>query len=750
MLWPDATMPLNLQEDSDTDSDEFEEEAEVDVDAIDGAASSATSDYANDDDAVASLPADEAEVTSSNDEQGGGGGPEPFHSPSANEASSRDGARKLVEDPASVGGASVSTADASSSNAPHTPFKAPDVNELIEVEVVDDECLTEGVAEWRRAHVELLLPGQRFMVCVHKPDGTPDTDFREWFGQREENIDWRRIEGAPRYVGSETWRQPQLAAPRSSWNPWSEDEKLMLTKIMTAGEDLPWSDVAAALKTGRSEGAVSQYWRSNARELLGLHTPRAAPRWLPWSEEEKVALTKMMTAEEEMTWSDVAAALKTGRSEAAVCTYWRNNEHRLLGTEAVPAQSRRSSRLVNDGRVARSSGSGVKEYVADFAPTFRRAPTKWWTDDEKALLCELASAPEPMTWDAIARGLHSLSGIHRSESSVYTYWITNGDRLRRNHPETVCSSGGGRGSAVAIGRGGAVGSVGGGQGGATSGASGEIRRWSDDEKALLCQLSHSTTPIPWEAVAAAMGRSNARSVQTYYYKNRERLQESHSAGYESSKVRPWTEVEALLLGELRSGEEKVPLHVVAGLLGRSASAVQQFWQRKMDELLVKRPRAADGDDGGTDGKKRPKVAAPPVTPLWTAPPPPTAPPPTASHVLPPRPQTSAASGAPLPACTAPPTSAEALDAQGMMAAVAEMLRRFRLEQYIAAFDDAGYDDLVYLRSMDDAMVDRLVADVGMKVGHAARFRFYLQEERARLRAGGAASAGDAQHDAQTG
>ena len=39
-----------------------------------------------------------------------------------------------------------------------------------------------------------------------------------------------------------------------------------------------------------------------------------------------------------------------------------------------------------------------------------------------------------------------------------------------------------------------------------------------------------------EAVAAAMGRSNARSVQTYYYKNRERLQESHSAGYESSKV----------------------------------------------------------------------------------------------------------------------------------------------------------------------------------------------------------------------
>ena len=72
-----------------------------------------------------------------------------------------------------------------------------------------------------------------------------------------------------------------------------------------------------------------------------------------------------------------------------------------------------------------------------------------------------------------------------------------------------------------------------------------------------------------------------------------------------------------------------------------------------------------------------------------------------------------------------------------MAAVAEMLRRFRLEQYIAAFDDAGYDDLVYLRSMDDAMVDRLVADVGMKVGHAARFRFYLQEERARLRAGGA-------------
>lgn len=67
--------------------------------------------------------------------------------------------------------------------------------------------------------------------------------------------------------------------------------------------------------------------------------------------------------------------------------------------------------------------------------------------------------------------------------------------------------------------------------------------------------------------------------------------------------------------------------------------------------------------------------------------------------------------------------------------VAEMLGRFKLDAYVEKFEEAGYDDLEYLMDMGDAQIECLIADCGLKSGHAAKFRDYLKVERARLGGG---------------
>ena len=43
-----------------------------------------------------------------------------------------------------------------------------------------------------------------------------------------------------------------------------------------------------------------------------------------------------------------------------------------------------------------------------------------------------------------------------------------------------------------------------------------------------------------------------------------------------------------------------------------------------------------------------------------------------------------------------------------------------------------YDDLLYLRSMREAAIDTLAADVGMKLGHVQKYKHMLAKERAAL------------------
>jgi len=66
-----------------------------------------------------------------------------------------------------------------------------------------------------------------------------------------------------------------------------------------------------------------------------------------------------------------------------------------------------------------------------------------------------------------------------------------------------------------------------------------------------------------------------------------------------------------------------------------------------------------------------------------------------------------------------------------MTEVREMLERFRLGMYAASFDEAGYDDRDFILQMSAEHLDALVRDVGMKPGHALKFRDFLAQERRR-------------------
>ena len=61
--------------------------------------------------------------------------------------------------------------------------------------------------------------------------------------------------------------------------------------------------------------------------------------------------------------------------------------------------------------------------------------------------------------------------------------------------------------------------------------------------------------------------------------------------------------------------------------------------------------------------------------------------------------------------------------------VREMLERFRLGAYAAAFEEQGYDDKDFLLRMGEAGIQRLIEHVAMKPGHADKYRTYLEAER---------------------
>ena len=61
--------------------------------------------------------------------------------------------------------------------------------------------------------------------------------------------------------------------------------------------------------------------------------------------------------------------------------------------------------------------------------------------------------------------------------------------------------------------------------------------------------------------------------------------------------------------------------------------------------------------------------------------------------------------------------------------VAALIKRFKLEIYITAFETNGYDDLAFILQMDATQEEQLIKDVGFKPGEAAKYRDYIAVER---------------------
>lgn len=60
-----------------------------------------------------------------------------------------------------------------------------------------------------------------------------------------------------------------------------------------------------------------------------------------------------------------------------------------------------------------------------------------------------------------------------------------------------------------------------------------------------------------------------------------------------------------------------------------------------------------------------------------------------------------------------------------MDAVKTTLKSWNLSQYADAFFEQGYDDLAYLKTLSEDMLQRVAAAVGMKPGHAGKFSMYI-------------------------
>ena len=64
-----------------------------------------------------------------------------------------------------------------------------------------------------------------------------------------------------------------------------------------------------------------------------------------------------------------------------------------------------------------------------------------------------------------------------------------------------------------------------------------------------------------------------------------------------------------------------------------------------------------------------------------------------------------------------------------MEEVKAMLTQLRLEQYAAAFDEMGYDDLSYLQSLTPGEIAEVAANVAMKPGHAQKLLMLMPQYR---------------------
>lgn len=181
------------------------------------------------------------------------------------------------------------------------------------------------------------------------------------------------------------------------------------------------------------------------------------------------------------------------------------------------------------------------------------------------------------------------------------------------------------------------------------------------------------------------------------------------------------------LGRAAPQKEEQPGRAVAG--NGEESAPQQ-----PRESSTESGSSADSEAGSEESELEVEVDAE-EPPLPAAPPVPvTAQRASSAGVKRPRPEPEepAAGAAAAAAAAAAPCTALAVTHSGQpgMGPVLTMLQALRLEQYAAAFDEGGYDDLDYMMQLGEAGLTKLCAEVKMKPGHANKFLDFLPKYRA--------------------
>ena len=74
-----------------------------------------------------------------------------------------------------------------------------------------------------------------------------------------------------------------------------------------------------------------------------------------------------------------------------------------------------------------------------------------------------------------------------------------------------------------------------------------------------------------------------------------------------------------------------------------------------------------------------------------------------------------------------PPALKATSANRGMEQVASTLSSWLLGQYAEAFDEQGYDDLDYLKTLSEEKLMKVASDVAMKPGHAGKFALYMSQ-----------------------
>lgn len=168
--------------------------------------------------------------------------------------------------------------------------------------------------------------------------------------------------GASAAGGEVESARPAKRSRRSSGSlvRWSEEEEARLGSLVAETEprsSAAWQQVAEALGSGRSGGAVLQHWQILGSTQPGGRETAMLVRWGGAEEEQLRALARQRNPRSSPSeWQAIAAALGTGRTGGAVLQHWHKMEAAARGNAAGTAGVGEDTAA--DAKTGRGKGQG--------------------------------------------------------------------------------------------------------------------------------------------------------------------------------------------------------------------------------------------------------------------------------------------------------------------------------------------------------------------------------------------------------